>query len=287
MDRQVKPGAFLITGTSSGIGEACAVELDRLGHTVFAGVRKAEDGQRLLEKTSSRLKPVILDVTDPNSIRAAAETIGAAVGSRGLQGLVNNAGIIVPGPLELLPIEDFRRQFEVNVMGTQAVTQAMLPLIRAGRGRIAIVGSICGRVTPPLMGAYAATKHALEALTDALRMELRLWRIPVALIQPDSVATSIWDKFQAGAEQLLSRVPGEVGRKYAADVIHAREAGEKMGASGMPVAKAVAAVCHAMLAPHPKTRYPLGFRTRLAIWAAGRLGDRLMDRFMLQSMGLK
>ncbi len=287
MNHVTKPRTILITGASTGIGAACALELDRLGHTVYAGVRKAEDGQRLRDQATSRLQPMLLDVTDPAAIRSAAESIAAAVGPRGLQGLVNNAGIIVPGPLELLPAEDFRRQFEVNVLGTQAVTQAMLPLVRSGQGRIVIVGSIAGRVTPPFMGAYAATKHALEAVADALRMELRMWQIPVSLVQPDNVATSIWGKFQDSAEALMGRMPGEVGRKYAAELIRAREAGEKMGAKGMPVAKVVAAIRHALLAPQPKSRYPLGLRTRLAIWAAGRLSDRLMDYFMRDSMGLK
>jgi len=287
MSRHDKPGNLLITGTSTGIGAACALELDRLGHTVFAGVRKAEDGQRLKAQASSRLQTLILDVTDSAAVAQAAARVADATGSAGLQGLVNNAGIIVPGPLELIPPDEFRRQFDVNVLGTHAVTQAMLPLVRAGHGRIVIVSSISGQVTPPFLGAYAASKHALEAMADALRMELRSWKIPVSLIQPDNVATPIWDKFQTLAEELLAREPDEVGRQYAADMVNVCQASEKMGRTGMPVTKVVAAVRHALLARRPRTRYPLGFRTRLAIWAVARLADRLMDRFMLGAMGLR
>ena len=162
----VEPDSIVITGASSGIGEACALYLDELGYRVFAGVRKPAAGEALKAKASKRLAPVILDVTDVASIDRAVETVKAAVGAAGLAGLVNNAGIGVGGPLEVVPLADLRKQFEVNVIGQVAVTQALLPLLRQGRGRIVNMGSIAGRATMPFMGPYSASKFALEALTD-------------------------------------------------------------------------------------------------------------------------
>ena len=153
---RTKPAVF-ITGASSGIGAACALGLPRDKYRVFAGVRQPADGQRLQELARGELTPVLVDVTDERSIQAAAETIDAAVGESGLAGLVNNAGIVVGGPLELLPTDEFRRQLEVNVLGTHAVTRALLPLVRRAQGRIVIMGSISGLVAPPYMGAYAAS----------------------------------------------------------------------------------------------------------------------------------
>ena len=174
--------------------------LDTQGFRVFAGVRLAPAGQELKRRASDRLTPVILDVTQADSIRTAAEAIGQAVGSDGLAGLVNNAGIVVAGPLELLPIEELRRQFEVNVIGNVAVTQALLPLLRQGRGRIVNMGSLNGVMAPPYFGPYSASKFALEALSDCLRVELRKWGISVSLIEPGSVKTPIWEKSRDSAE---------------------------------------------------------------------------------------
>lgn len=281
------PPAVLITGTSTGIGAACALELDGRGWRVFAGVRKEADAQRLRSQASDRLLPVMIDVTDQASVREAAETVGRAVGPSGLAGLVNNAGIVVPGPLELLPVERLRRQFEVNVLGHLSVTQAMLPLLRAAPGRIVNVGSIAGRIAPPYMGAYAASKHALEAVTDAWRLELRKWGIHVAIVEPDAVATPIWDKFQTDADELAGEVPPAVCQLYADDLVQMREAASRMDKTGMPVAKVVRAVCHALTARRPKTRYPLGWRTWLGVWAFNRIPDRLRDWIMLRTMGVR
>jgi len=281
------PPSVLITGTSTGIGAACAADLAERGLRVFAGVRKEADAERLRRQDPERLVPVILDVTEAPSIAAAAETIGRAVGPAGLAGLVNNAGIVVPGPLELVPIAQLRRQFEVNVLGHVAVTQAVLPLLRAGPGRIVNVGSIAGRIAPPYMGAYAASKHALEALTDALRVELRNWGIRVSIIEPDTVATPIWDKFQADADELAAAVSPAVRRLYHDDLEQMRKAAHRMDKSGMPVAKVVRAVRHALLARRPKAHYPIGWRTRLGFWWLHRIPDRLRDWLMLRMMGIR
>ena len=156
-------GSIVLTGASTGIGEACALHFDKKGYRVFAGVRNEADGRKLKANASDRLTPVLLDVTDQQSIDAAAQSIGRIE----ISGLINNAGIAVSGPIEMVPLDLFRRQFEVNVIGTVAVTQAFLPLLRQGRGRIVNIGSVAGRSALPLMGAYGASKCALEAITDA------------------------------------------------------------------------------------------------------------------------
>src|SRR3990172_8450526 len=182
----------VITGASTGIGEACALRLDKLGWRVFARVRKEADAERLKNEGSERLTPAFIDVTDEGSIMKAEETVRAVVGEAGLAGLGDNAGVGIHGPLEFLPIEDLRRQLEVNTIGQIAVTQAFLPLIRKGRGRIVNIGSIGGKMATPFLGPYAASKFAMEALTDSLRQELRPWDIHVAIVEPGSIATPIW-----------------------------------------------------------------------------------------------
>ena len=218
------PRHVVITGASSGIGRAAALPLDRQGVIVHAGVRKEEDAASLEAEASDRLVPVFIDVTDQDSISTAKAEVAAASGDRGLHGLVNNAGISVPGPLEFLPLEDLRKQLEVNVIGQIAVTQAFLPQLRRARGRIVNVGSIGGRTVTPFLGAYNASKFALEALTDALRMELRPWNLSVSIIEPGAVDTAIWEKGFAKADEIEARISDE-GRRLYEDALDAlREA---------------------------------------------------------------
>ena len=202
-------GAVVITGASTGIGEACALHLDKLGFRVFAGIRKAVDGDSLRQRASERLVPVRLDVSDQMEIDEAARHIIQALGGHGLAGLINNAGIVVGGMLEFLPLEALRRQLEVNVVGQIAVTQALLPSLRKARGRIVNIGSVAGLISSPFTGAYSASKFALEALTDSLRMELRPWKIHVSLIEPGFIQTPILKKSVAAAEALR----GAIARK--------------------------------------------------------------------------
>jgi NAD(P)-dependent dehydrogenase (short-subunit alcohol dehydrogenase family) len=166
-------GAVVITGASTGIGEACALHLDKLGYRVFAGIRKATDGESLRRRASARLVPLRLDISDETEVGLAARNVVEALGDGGLAGLVNNAGIVVGGMLEFLPLDALRRQLEVNVVSQIAVTQAFLPSLRKARGRMVNIGSVSGLISSPFSGAYAASKFALEALTDSLRMELR------------------------------------------------------------------------------------------------------------------
>ncbi|HEY3357773.1 MAG TPA: SDR family NAD(P)-dependent oxidoreductase, partial [Polyangia bacterium] len=177
----------VITGAASGIGRATALRLVREGFVVFAGVRKRDDAASLRAEAGERLLAMALDVTDPDTIRAAATAVHAHVVGRGLDGLVNNAGIGVSMPVEYLPLDVLRQQFEVNVFGQIAVTQALLPLLRQARGRIVNIGSVGGHVTIPFGGALCGSKHAFRALNDALRLELHPFGIHVCMIEPGGI----------------------------------------------------------------------------------------------------
>jgi NAD(P)-dependent dehydrogenase (short-subunit alcohol dehydrogenase family) len=193
-------GNVLVTGTSTGIGHATAVRLVREGFSVFAGVRNLEDGERLRRYVSGDLVPVRLDVTDVESIRSAAHEVEGRSDGR-LAGLVNNAGIGLFGPLEYLPLEDLRRIFDVNVLGQIAVTQACLPLLRAGAGRVVNIGSVGDRIAFPFGGALNASKSALAALSEALRMELRPWGIHVVIgwrLRPSVITASSFERSSRG-----------------------------------------------------------------------------------------
>ncbi len=279
--------SVVLTGASTGIGAACAVALDRRGFRVFAGVRSDADGERLKRETSARLVPLRLDVTDARQIAEAARHVGEAVGPGGLDGLVNNAGIVVAGPWELLAIEELRKQLEVNVIGPAAVTQALLPLLRTARGRIVLMGSVSGKVAAPYLGPYAVSKYGLEAMADSLRVELRHWGIAVSLVEPGSVKTPIWDKATEQAEQLSARVPTEAWTLYAEDMEQMRHATKALAARGMPVARVVEAVEHALTARKPKTRYPLGLQTRLAVSVFQLVADRTRDWIVRRELGLR
>ncbi len=296
LDNDSPQKSVLITGSSTGIGEGCAIALHDRGIRVFAGVRRQEDGEALIEKTSAALIPLLLDVTDAEAIKAAVQTISDATGTAGLSGLVNNAGITIAFPLEFLPMDALRRQLEVNVIGPAAVTQAMLPLIRKGRGRIVNVSSVSGLVAAPYIGAYAASKHALEAMSDSLRVELRNFNVPVSLIEPADVATPIWRKSRQTADEMRDKMldeadPGsdleEVREAYAADIAAMREATSKSEAKAIPVSRVVKAIEHALLSRRPKTRYPVGGKTWSVKLALRYLPDRLRDRIVANSLGMK
>lgn len=278
--------SVVITGSSTGIGEACALEMDRRGWRVFAGVRSATAAENLRAKASSRLTPITIDVTDAATIAAAAQLIGEAVGNTGLAGLVNNAGVVVSGPLEFVPIDDLRRQLEVNVIGQVAVTQAMLPLLRIARGRIVNIGSISGLLTAPYLGPYSMSKFAIEAITNALRLELRNSGIKVSVLEPGNVKTPIWDKSIAAAQEKAEHASPEAERFYRSDMEQLHKATLQMRDTGMPVECVVRAVVHALTARRPKTRYPVGVQTRLASFFFRFFPDWLRDMLILHSLGL-
>jgi NAD(P)-dependent dehydrogenase (short-subunit alcohol dehydrogenase family) len=279
-------GAVIVTGASTGIGEACALRLDKAGFRVFAGVRKEEDGARVKAQASERLSPLIIDVTDAASIALANDTVSAALGDAGLAGLVNNAGVGVGGALEYLPLDDLRRQLEVNVIGQIAVTQAFLPLIRKGRGRIVNMGSIGGKVATPFLGPYNASKFAMEALTDALRQELRPWGIQVVIIEPGNIKTPIWDKARSSADEVERSMPEEGRKLYSGAIKALRETVDKQAASGIPPDEVAKRVEHALTASRPKTRYLVGGDARMQHVLGRVVPDRARDGLVARYMGL-
>lgn len=284
MDRTVSDEsrrAVLVTGTSTGIGRACAMFLARSGYSVFAGVRREQDAATWRELAVANLNPILLDVTDQNSVRAAVDQVSKAVGSKGLAGLVNNAGVAVGGPLEFVPVEELRRQLEVNVVGTIAVTQACVSLLRTARGRVVTIGSVAGLVGMPLMGPYCASKFALEALTDVLRMELAPWGIHVSIVEPSSVATPIWDKSINFTAKNLEETRSEMAALYGRQSASVRAMAERSGRRGIPAEKVAQTVEHALSARVPRTRYPVGRPVEMtAMRVLSILPDRWRDRIM-------
>src|SRR5689334_2879537 len=194
----------LITGTSTGIGEACVARLAVQGWTVYAGVRSAEDGDRVKAQHVGDVRPVILDVIKRDDINRVIEEITSEVGDRGLQALVNNAGVGVGGAVEYISEEDWRWVFDVNVFGIVALTKAAIPMLRAGHGRIVHIGSIAGRYAAPGLAPYAASKHALEAIAEAQRAEFLRSGTPikVSLVEPGEIKTAIWDKAETSTDEI-------------------------------------------------------------------------------------
>lgn len=276
---------ILVTGAAKGIGRACVAHLHAQGMHVFAGVRRPADGTALVaELGNTRITPLLLDITDQPQIAAAANTIAATVGDAGLWGLVNNAGIAVPGPLEVLPLADFQQQLAVNVTGQLAVTQQLLPLIRQARGRIVLLSSISGRLSLPGFGAYAASKFALEAMGDALRLELRPWGIQVALIQPGAIATPIWDTTHARTDTMLQTLDPARRALYVALIAANRQRAAASASSAIPPQRVARAVGQALTARHARPRYAVGTDARAALvlaalpaWVRDTLIARALD----------
>jgi NAD(P)-dependent dehydrogenase (short-subunit alcohol dehydrogenase family) len=275
----------LVTGSSTGIGRATSLRLDAAGWRIFAGVRRQEDAESLRAKSSRRLTPVVIDVTDAGAIAAAAEQIASELGGAGLDGLVNNAGIGVPSPLETLPIEDFRRQIEVNLVGQVAVTQAMLPLIRKARGRIVFISSIGGRVAFPLGGAYHAAKFGIEAVGDVFRQELRPWAISVSIVEPGSIDTPIWERGNREIDAIGERVPGH-DQLYGPAVAAYRKASKSLAERGIPAEKVAETIEHALRARRPRTRYLVGRDAKLQARARIITPTRLFDRVVARVLGI-
>ncbi len=279
-------GPVVVTGTSTGIGAATAIHLADLGFRVFAGVRKRADAEALVSKTKGELTPLVIDITDHPSVWAAAREVDAAVGERGLAGLVNNAGAVWPGPLEFQPLDDFRAQLEVNLVGPLAVTQAFLPLVRRGRGRIVNVGSIGGRVVLPIHGAYSASKFGMEAISDALRLELRQWHIPVSLVEPGATRTAIFDKTLARLDAMSASLAAMDERRYDGQLAALRKTVEKTAADSAPPEELAKVIGEALTSSKPKARYLAGKGAREAILLARTPSDRVKDLAIAKDVGL-
>jgi NAD(P)-dependent dehydrogenase (short-subunit alcohol dehydrogenase family) len=282
---ELRGRAILVTGASTGIGEACARHFDGLGARVYAGVRKESDGERLAAGQSDRLTPVILDVTDEGQIEAVMARIADDQGAAGLAGLVNNAGVARGGPLEYLPIDEWRDQFEINVFGQIAVTKAAMPLIRDATGRIVFIGSISGRVSTPFMGPYSASKHAIEAVVESLQHELASWGIGVALVEPGVIATAIWGKGTETIERLDESFSPEAHERYGQIFAQFREAIAANGRKGIPALEVAEAVEHALTSPRPKLRYLVGRDAQTAAYADKVLPDRVMQKLVRSQRG--
>ena len=264
----------VVTGASSGIGLACALRLARAGWQVHGGVRTPEAAALLEERG---VRPLELDVTDDTQIATAVDVVGSE-----LDALVDNAGIAIAAPLELVPLEELRHQLEVNVVGQVAVVQALLPALRRARGRVVLMGSIGGRSALPFLGPYAASKHALEAIADSLRIELRPLGVEVSIVEPGSIATPIWRKGAERADELSEGFDEERARLYAPAVARLREVALARGPGVDPdaVAKAVE---HALTAERPKARYLVGRDAHLRAWIE-RLPTRLRDRVLARAL---
>jgi NAD(P)-dependent dehydrogenase (short-subunit alcohol dehydrogenase family) len=278
--------AVVVTGASTGIGKATALHLDSLGLRVFAGVRRDEDGEGLRRDSSDRLTPIRLDVTDAEQVAQAARQVGEAVRDSRLAGIVNNAGIAVAGPVEFVPLDQWRTQLEINVLGVVSMVQAFAPLLRESQGRIVTVGSLGGRLAQPMAAPYCASKHALEAISDALRLELRPWGISVSLIQPGGVKTPIWDKGLRAGSEMLRTAPPEVRTLYGAAVEIATKMAIHENETGVAPIEVARAVEHALLSSRPRTRYPVGRQAKLLIPLSRFLPDRLKDELLLRVSGL-
>jgi NAD(P)-dependent dehydrogenase (short-subunit alcohol dehydrogenase family) len=272
-------GSVLVTGASTGIGEAAVLHLRELGFEPLAGVRKDEDAERLAR---SGIRSVKLDVIDAEQIAAAR----AELEDGGLAGLVNNAGIAVAAPIEFLPIEQLRRQLEVNLIGQVAVTQAFLPALRRARGRIINISSIGGRIALPLLGPYAMSKFGLEAFSDSLRRELRPQGVDVIAIEPGGIKTPIWKKGNALADELAQEITDEGERLYGGMMAAVRSETVKIEqVRGLPAREVAEVIGTALTAKRPRARYVVGRDAKQRAVVARVLPDRVMDRLIGRALG--
>jgi NAD(P)-dependent dehydrogenase (short-subunit alcohol dehydrogenase family) len=271
---QTSPPAILVTGASSGIGRAAVLTLAQKGYRVYAGVRRTEDGEALARLSGGAIFPLYIDVTDPACVADAARILDGELGADGLYGLVNNAGMVVAAPLEFVPLEDVREQFDVNVTGALAVTQAVLPLLRRAGGHIVNIGSVSGSISTPFTGPYNASKFALRAMSDALRMELAPWDISVSIIEPGTVSTPLWQRSLQRIQRLEQRLPARATALYGPVFAKMRQFIET--ARGVPPETVASVIVSALGSRRPRPYYPVGSDARLRL-ALERLPTRVRD----------
>jgi NAD(P)-dependent dehydrogenase (short-subunit alcohol dehydrogenase family) len=272
--------SVVLTGASSGLGWAAALLLESAGFRVFAGVRKVEDGEKLVaESAHGRVHPVIMDVTNGDQVRAAVDEVTGLLGEAPLWGLINNAGVSFPGPLECVTTDRLRVQLETNVVGQLAVLQGFLPLLRHSRGRIVNVTSGLGRIALPYLGVYAAAQFAKEGMSDALRRELKPFGITVSVVQPGMIVTPIWEKVTSWGQEVLDSGHPEIHRYRASFqrflAMHEQSARE----SKTRPEDFAEVVARALTDAKPKTRYPVGSDMVAATVIARLLPDRLLDKY--------
>jgi NAD(P)-dependent dehydrogenase (short-subunit alcohol dehydrogenase family) len=279
------PPTVVVTGASTGIGYATARVLTTAGMRVLGSVRRGEDADRLSRELGPLFVPLLFDVTDGAAVQAGARRVADALDGRTLFGLVNNAGIAIPGPLLHLSIDDFRRQLEVNIVGQLIVTQAFAPLLGADRtrsgspGRIVMMSSVGGRTATPFVGAYNTSKFALEGFSECLRRELMVFGIDVIVIAPGAIATPIWDKAEAfDPEMLAGTAYGEAAR-IARTIID-------RGRLGLPAARVGDLVRTALTTPRPKHRYTIT-PSPFEQFVVRSLPKRLIDRITARRLGFR
>ena len=270
--------AIVITGTSTGIGKACALHLDKLGFKIYAGVRKQTDSDNLKKEASDRLTPIILDVTDSESIAAAVSFIEKETGDK-VFGLINNAGIGLGGALEATPVDEIRKLMEVNVIGLLAVTHAFITMLRKCKGRIINIGSTSSLLAFPGASVYCASKFAVRAITDSLRVELKPFDMKVILVTPGAIESEIWKKGKAYKEKLRETISPEISQLYAPLI----KFGEKINAEmkKIPAIEVAKAVAHAFTSSKPKSYYIVGKDAKGAAKAA-KFPKCLLDWILLK-----
>lgn len=273
----------VVSGASSGIGRATAILLAERGFHVLAGVRRAQDAEQL---GAARVEPVILDITNPAQIDEIAGRVADDPGGRPLGVLVNNAGVAVNAPVETIPMDEWRRQFDVNFFGHVGITQALLPALLEARGRIVNVSSIGGRVAAPTFGAYAGSKFALEAMSDALRREVGRLGVTVIVVEPGTVATAIWGKGLATADQLITGMTVGQRSRYGDLLAAVRRQAQTLERSGIAPEAAAQVIVKAVEAAKPRPRYLIGRDAKIMAAVAKQLPDRTLDRLIARNLRL-
>lgn len=277
-------GVVIVSGATSGIGLACALDLCARGFTVVAGGRDTASLAALERRAVAGLVPCRLDVTDAESVASAVRRAEGLAAGQGLAGLVNNAGLSLLGPLELQPLAHLQAMLDVNVTGALRLTQQALPALRQGRGRVVFLGSIAGLSALPFLGAYSASKYALEAIADALRVEVAPWGIDVAIVEPGTIDTPIGDKALASLDAVAATTEGAA--RYGRAIAAFRRSVTKAIGHALPPVTVATAVTHALTAPRPRTRYLVGREARQRVWLKRLLSDRLHDRAVRMATGL-
>ncbi len=273
--------SVLITGASRGIGRACALRLAAAGWEVLAGVRRAQDGEALNAVGAGPITAVTLDITDPDHVAGLDQALPTR-----LDAVVNNAGTVLPGPLEALPLAEVRRQLEVNVIGQLAVTQAVLPRLRASRGRVVFVSSVSGRVATPMLGAYNASKFALEGMADALRMELAPWGVKVVLVEPAQTDTDLWRTADDDAERATQLLTPDYQQLYARHIAGFRKTIPRSQRMASPVLGVAAAIERAVTDRRPRARYLVGANARVQTRLAQLTPSPVLDLVMRAGTGM-
>ncbi|HSS95624.1 MAG TPA: SDR family oxidoreductase [Terriglobales bacterium] len=278
--------SVVITGASSGIGHASVLQMLEAGWQVFATVRKKEDGDRLRSKNNAGIIPIILDVQDRSTITAAAEQVTASLDGRGLDGLVNVAGIGMVRPLEYASSDDLQGIFEINVFGQIAVTQRFLPLIRKARGRIVNITSVGAHIAIPFGGLLNASKSAFSLLSDTLRLELHPFGIHVSDVSPGAIKTPAVDKTLGNIEAIIRELPAAGAAQYGDMLRSFAQRGYEREMNGSAPDVVARAVEHALTAEHPKIRYHVGKDSKLFATLGSLLPDWLLDMLRFKQLGL-